>query len=124
MGKPSDKHIVDEVESGDKVINTSGEKVVKTSVEKVVKTPVEPVIGWKPFINVEKASDEATKSTNENRADKSWEQEMSDLKSKMLAVQTEFNSEVAKLRKDLEEERRARLKLETEVQTLRRLINK
>ena len=44
---------------------------------------------------------------------------MSDLRAKMESVQTEFSSEVAKLRKDLEEEKRARIKLESEVETCR-----
>jgi len=94
--------------------------------EKSVKTPAEPVIGWKPFVgaNVDKESVDATNSTKEDRVDKTWEQEMSDLRAKMESVQTEFSSEVAKLRKDLEEEKRARIKLESEVQSLRRLLNK
>jgi len=47
-----------------------------------------------------------------------------ELKSSLLEVQSEFQIQVKALKTELEEEKQARLKLESEVKSLQKLVNK
>jgi len=60
----------------------------------------------------------------ENLTGSSSSKEVQELKASLLEIQTEFQLQVKSLKKELEDERQARLKLESEVKALRKLVNK
>jgi len=60
----------------------------------------------------------------ENIAGSSLSKEVQELKSSLLEIQNEFQIQVKSLKKELEEEKHARIKLEAEVKSLRKLVNK
>jgi len=60
----------------------------------------------------------------ENVVGSSLSKEVQELKSSLLEIQNEFQIQVKSLKKELEEEKQARIKLEAEVKSLRKLVNK
>merc|ERR1712192_236327 len=63
---------------------------------------------------------EFTNGTEANRES----QEVADLKASVMSMQAEFNLQLAALRRELEEERMARTRLEQEVRSLKKLASK
>lgn len=134
------------LESPDKIVTASGgdkEEGVRDSeigwkaIGSVKPPVVEPVNGITPN-KIESTisgkiskiteclpnSTNATGNNNLTEEEGSWGKEVQKLRSNMVKIEAEFNSQLSKLRKDLDEERKARLKLEAEVQSLRQLVKK
>jgi len=91
----------------------------------------EVVIGWNPeVVEAVKEAGEKLESTNSNieltngGVDTPHPQQVSDLRATVMAMKAEFNLQLAGLRRDLEEEKLARQRLEQEVRALKKLLPK
>jgi len=85
-------------------------------------------IGWSSEVLRGRASGaERVESTNAeytNGTEAKESQEVADLKASVMSMQAEFNLQLASLRRELEEERMARTRLEQEVRSLKKLASK
>jgi len=85
-------------------------------------------IGWSSDVLRGRASGaERVESTNAeftNGTEARESQEVADLKASVMSMQAEFNLQLASLRRELEEERMARTRLEQEVRSLKKLASK
>lgn len=85
-------------------------------------------IGWSSEVLRGRASGaERVESTNTeytNGTEAKESQEVADLKASVMSMQTEFNLQLSALRRELEEERMARTRLEQEVRSLKKLASK
>jgi len=123
----------------DKVVAKNERNIAKSEtghveVEKSAKT--DNYIGWRTdILENNKISGEilANKEANgynsvykekENITGSPLSKEVQELKTSLLEIQTEFQIQVKSLKKELEEEKQARMKLESEVKSLRKLVNK
>merc|ERR1719468_512134 len=88
------------------------------------------VIGWKSeIITNNRVSDILACKESNGVLSKEKEnisgpcKELQELKSYLIEIQTDFQRQVISLKKELEDEKQARLKLEAEVRTLKKLVN-
>jgi len=85
-------------------------------------------IGWNADVLRGRASGaERTESTNTeytNGTESNTSQEVADLKASVISMQADFNLQLNALRRELEEERMARTRLEQEVRSLKKLTSK
>jgi len=85
-------------------------------------------IGWTSEVLRGRASGaERVESTNTeytNGTEAKESQEVADLKASVMSMQAEFNLQLSALRRELEEERMARTRLEQEVRSLKKLASK
>lgn len=85
-------------------------------------------IGWNPEVLRGRASGaERVESTNEeytNGTEAKESQQLADLKASVMSMQADFNLQLTALRKELEEEKMARTRLEQEVRSLKKLASK
>jgi len=85
-------------------------------------------IGWNPEVLRGRASGaERVESTNEeytNGTEAKESQQLADLKASVMSMQADFNLQLTALRKELEEEKMARTRLEQEVRSFKKLASK
>merc|ERR1712203_987093 len=85
-------------------------------------------IGWNPEVLRGRVSGaERVESTNEeytNGTEAKESQQLADLKASVMSMQADFNLQLTALRKELEEEKMARTRLEQEVRSLKKLASK
>lgn len=96
--------------------------------EKKAEGGVGSSIGWSSEVLRGRASGaERVESTNAeftNGTEAKESQEVADLKASVMSMQAEFSQQLATLRRELEEERMARTRLEQEVRSLKKLASK
>merc|ERR1719342_189350 len=126
----------------DKVLTKNDKNIAKS--EAVTETSDKPnndnTIGWKSeIISNNRVTDVlACRETNGYHGKDGYKEkeningpckeppcrELLELKSSLLDIQTDFQLQIKTLRKELEDERNARVKLEAEVRALKKLVNK
>merc|ERR1711892_295765 len=111
----------------DKVVAKNERNIAKSEtghveVEKSAKT--DNYIGWRTDILENNKISGEILANKENITGSPLSKEVQELKTSLLEIQTEFQIQVKSLKKELEEEKQARMKLESEVKSLRKLVNK
>jgi len=117
-------------------------KPVRPAMEKVVsknerhsskpEIQAEYNIGWRSDlkedsrINTDLPSSQKVQTKKENNIDASSPvlKEIQELRSTLMEIQSDFQLQIKTLQKELDEEKQARIKMESEVKTLRKLLNK
>merc|ERR1719419_735645 len=121
----------------DKVLTKNDKNIAKTEAvtETSDKSNNENTIGWRSeIISNNRVTDVlACRETNGYHGKDGYKEkeningpckELMELKSSLLDIQSEFQLQIKTLRKELEDERNARVKLEAEVRALKKLVNK